>query len=52
MIKLYNDDCLRVMKDITTAVYNDGKRGFKGWAKIDDLKLFELLDNLEKRKVR
>jgi DNA adenine methylase Dam len=31
---------------ITTASYNDGKRGFEGWKLDDDLILFDLLDEL------
>lgn len=34
---------------IMTAVYQDGKRGFKGWNNNDDLDLFELCDGLDKR---
>lgn len=37
---------------ITTAAYNDGKRGFEGWSKNDDLFLFSLLDNLDDRGVK
>lgn len=32
--------------------YNDGKRGFEGWLLEDDLKLFEMLDSLDKRKIK
>ena len=31
---------------ISTAAYNDGKRGFNGWSEKDDLDLFDLLDSL------
>lgn len=37
---------------IGTAVYQDGKRGFNGWSKQDDTKLFEILDNLNAKGVR
>lgn len=37
---------------ITTASYNDGKRGFKGWGVEDDLALFDLLDQLDAQGVR
>ena len=37
---------------ITTASYNDGKRGFEGWNVKDDLKLFNLLDNLNNNGVK
>ena len=37
---------------ITTASYNDGKRGFEGWNVEDDLALFELLDRLDRQGVR
>ncbi len=32
--------------------YNDGKRGFEGWTLQDDLKLFEMLDDLDKKGVK
>lgn len=32
--------------------YNDGKRGFEGWAVNDDLKLFEIIDSLDKRGIK
>lgn len=32
---------------ITTASYNDGRRGFEGWNEADDLYLFDLLDRLD-----
>jgi DNA adenine methylase len=31
---------------ISTASYNDGKRGFNGWSNKDDIDLFHLLDSL------
>ena len=34
---------------ISTAAYNDGKRGFNGWSEKDDIDLFDLLDSLTKR---
>lgn len=37
---------------ITTASYNDGKRGFKGWSLEDDLFLFDLLDRLDRQNVK
>ncbi len=37
---------------ITTGSYNDGKRGFKGWAKEEELQLLALLDKLHKRKIK
>lgn len=37
---------------ITTASYNDGRRGFEGWTLEDDLFLFELLDRLDRQGVR
>lgn len=37
---------------ITTGSYNDGKRGFKNWTQDSDKVLFELLDELDKRKIR
>lgn len=37
---------------ITTASYNDGKRGFEGWGLEDDLYLFQLLDELDCRGVK
>lgn len=36
---------------ISTAGYNDGKRGFKGWSSQDDADLFSLLDQLNDRGV-
>lgn len=32
--------------------YNDGKRGFKGWSKNDDLDLMDILDSLADRGVK
>lgn len=32
--------------------YNDGKRGFEGWTVDDDLALFEILDELNDRKIK
>ena len=37
---------------ITTASYNDGRRGFEGWSLEDDLFLFDLLDQLDQRGVK
>lgn len=37
---------------ISCGSYNDGKRGFEGWSRNDDLALFEKLDDLNHRGVR
>lgn len=37
---------------ISTASYNDGKRGFQGWTIDDDLFLFDLLDQLDRQGVK
>lgn len=37
---------------ISVSVYNDGKRGFEGWGPEDDKALFEILDELNERKVK
>lgn len=37
---------------ITTASYNDGKRGFEGWSKNDDKELYQLLDELNDKGVK
>lgn len=37
---------------ITTASYNDGKRGFDNWTVNDDLSLFKLLDRLDSQGVK
>lgn len=37
---------------ISGAVYQDGKRGFKGWSQEDDLKLFKILDELNERQIK
>ena len=37
---------------ITTGTYNDGKRGFNGWSKNDDVDLFKLLDALNEKGVK
>lgn len=37
---------------IGTGVYQDGKRGFNGWSKEDDKKLFAILDELNERNVK
>ena len=37
---------------ISTGNYNDGKRGFEGWSKNDDIMLFELLDSLNNKGVK
>jgi DNA adenine methylase Dam len=37
---------------ISGAVYQDGKRGFKGWNQQDDIDLMELLDSLHNKKIK
>lgn len=37
---------------ITTGVYNDGKRGFKGWNDKEEQQLLNLLDDLTKRNIQ
>ena len=37
---------------ITVGSYNDGKRGFEGWSKEDDIVLFSRLDNLNNNGVK
>ena len=37
---------------IGTGVYQDGKRGFNGWSKEDDKKLFAILDKLNEKDVK
>ena len=37
---------------ITTGTYNDGKRGFTGWNKNEELKLLSILDGLNARNIR
>lgn len=37
---------------ITTGTYNDGKRGFKGWTKEEEIRLLDLLENLNKKKTK
>lgn len=37
---------------ITTGNYNDGTRGFGDWGPVQDARLFELLDRLDRRGVR
>ncbi len=37
---------------ISGAVYQDGKRGFKGWNQQDDIDLYNLLDELSSRGIR
>lgn len=37
---------------ITTATYNDGKRGFTGWDTKQEEKLLMILDNLHQKKIR
>lgn len=37
---------------ITLGSYNDGKRGFNGWEESDELRLYNFLDNLNKRNIK
>lgn len=37
---------------ITTGSYNDGKRGFKGWGEVEELELYNFLDNLNNRNIK
>lgn len=37
---------------ITTGVYNDGKRGFNGWSEQEELRLLDLLDDLNSKNIR
>jgi DNA adenine methylase len=37
---------------ITTGSYNDGKRGFKGWTKNEEITLLEILDDLNKSGIK
>ena len=37
---------------ISTGTYNDGKRGFTGWNEEQEKKLLQILDALDKRKIR
>lgn len=37
---------------ITTGTYNDGKRGFTGWNNNEEIKLLEVLSELNKRNIR
>ncbi len=37
---------------ITTGTYNDGKRGFDGWSKKEELDLLEYMDNLNKSRIK
>ena len=37
---------------ITTGSYNDGKRGFTGWGKSEEIMLLSILDNLSKKGIR
>ncbi len=37
---------------ITCGVYQDGKRGFKGWKEQDDIDLFNLLDKLNNKNIK
>jgi len=37
---------------IGNGVYQDGKRGFNGWSKDDDKKLFDILDSLDDKGVK
>jgi DNA adenine methylase len=37
---------------ITTGTYNDGKRGFKGWGEKEEIKLLNILDNLNAKNIK
>ncbi|MBL0687287.1 MAG: DNA adenine methylase [Sulfurospirillum sp.] len=37
---------------ITTGSYNDGKRGFKGWTKKEEVELLNILDNLNSKNIK
>jgi DNA adenine methylase len=37
---------------ITTASYNDGKRGFKGWGEKEEMELLSILDTLNHKKIK
>lgn len=37
---------------ITTGSYNDGNRGFKDWKEEEELKLYDMLDNLNDRHIK
>ncbi len=37
---------------ISGAVYQDGKRGFKGWGNQDDIDLYEILDDIDSKKIK
>ena len=37
---------------ITTGTYNDGNRGFKGWAENEEKQLLKTLDNLENQNIK
>jgi site-specific DNA-adenine methylase len=37
---------------ITTGSYNDGNRGFKDWKEKQEIELYNLLDDLHRKKVR
>ncbi|WP_020003803.1 DNA adenine methylase [Brachyspira innocens] len=37
---------------ISTGTYNDGKRGFTGWNKDNEIMLLNILDNLNKRNIK
>lgn len=37
---------------ITTGSYNDGKRGFEGWSEMEEIALYDTLDELDRRNIR
>ena len=37
---------------ITTGSYNDGNRGFKDWKEEEELKLYDMLDNLNDKHIK
>ena len=52
--KLNNEDCVYCDPPylITTGSYNDGNRGFKDWKEEEEIQLYKVLDELNKRKVK
>ena len=37
---------------ITTGTYNDGKRGFTGWNEKEEVKLLQILSNLDRKNIK
>src|SRR5699024_8766089 len=52
--KLKNNDFVYLDPpySLSCGVYQDGKRGFNGWNKKDDLDLFDLIDNLNQKNIK